>query len=295
MAIQPSIAGPGALLGHSIRVAPSLAVLVLLTAVVLAVVYAYQPPLPQTMVFAFLPWVVTGSFLAVMTVSGAYPAYLLPVFTYPGVYLLAVFLPGLVWMVLLNVSVSRRGLPAYHHYIGTMGVGAMTVLWAVLTFHDGTGRLEWMLLLLVVPLTALLAAGLVSITIGLWSPDFVEYTAITGGFVLFGSLVYGIATTTHVAVDGVSAHTVVSAAVLDVARTIAATLLANTGVVVDPTHVWAWLFLASATVGGILVATQLSRFAADRPRTVHVIHGFVGIVAFTIGFNHLLLLAVTGP
>lgn len=288
MAVPTSVAGSGSLPGDAVEIAPSLALLFLLTCVVVAVIYAYQPPLPQTIVFAFVPWIVTGSILDVLASGGQYPPYLVPLFTGPGAYLTAIFVPGLAWVVMLNLAVSRRELPAYHHYIGAMGIGAMAILWSAMILHLGASHLTRMLVLVVVPLVALLATGLISLSIGFWSPDFLDYTAITGGFAVFGALVHGIATTTNVAVNGAAAHTVFSATVLE----IVAVGAPGGALGVDVTHLWVWLFLVANIGVGIHVATSLARYADSSPRTVHAMLGVVGSVGFALGFDHLLALVV---
>lgn len=288
MAIWTLIAGPGATLADAVQVTPSFVVLLLLTGIVLSLLYAYQPPLPQTMAFAFVPWIVTASFLDVLATDGQYSSYLEPLFTVPGAYLVAVVIPGFVWIAMLNGSVSKRALPAYHHYIGTMGLGALAILGAALIVHVGTADLSRMLVLVVVPLTALLAAGLISLTIGLWSPDFVEYTAFAGGFALFGALVNGIATTTSVAAKGATAHTAFSTIVRDVVAVSVPNGVAGFGV----TQLWVWVFLLANVAIGIHVATQLAPYADKSPRAVNAMLGIVGVVGFTLGFNQLLVVVV---
>jgi uncharacterized membrane protein len=271
-----------------VSLAPSLVVLVLLTVVVLSVIYAYQPPLPQSMALAFVPWVVAGSLLSVLATGGRYPDYLEPLFGTPGAYLLALFVPGLAWVAILNLSVSRSELPAYHHYLGTMGTGATVVLWSALLLDAGVPPLSRLLVLVVVPLVALLATGAIALTIGFWSPDFIDYAWIVGSFTLFGLLVNGIATTASVAVRGASGHTPFSATVRDVV-----TALAPGGVAgVDPTHLWVWLFLLANVAIGIHVATSLAPYADRSPRAVNVMLGSVGVLGFALGFNRLLVLVV---
>jgi len=288
MAIQLSIAGADALPAGALQISPALVVLLLLTAIVVAVIYAYQPPLPQTMAVAFVPWIVTGAILSVVAAHGQYPTYLEPVFTEPGAYITAMFVPGVVWAAMLNLSVSRRALPAYHQYIGTMGVGAMAILWAALIIEVGSSRLTMMLVLVVVPVMALLATGLIALSIGFWSPDFVDYAAITGGFAVFGALVNGIATATNFAVLGDGAHTAFSSAVRGIVLAVA-----PGGVVgVDATHLWVWLFLVANVAIGVHVATRLAPYAETSPRAVNAMLGFVGAVGFALGFDRLLVLVV---
>lgn len=288
MAIPPLIAGTSASLADALPVAPSLVLLLLLTAAVASLIYAYQPPLPQTAAFAFLPWIVSASILNVLATSGGYPPYLVPLFSEPGAYLTATFVPGLVWVAMLNASVSRRELPAYHHYIATMGVGAMAVLWFALVLQVGATDVTRLLMLVIVPVVCLLATGLIALSIGFWSPDFVEHTPFAGGFVIFAALVYGVATVASVAMAGATAHTPVSATVRD----LVAVGLADGVAGVDVTHLWVWLFLVINVAVGIHVATRLAPYAAESPRAVNAMLGTVGVVGFGLGFNHLLLVVV---
>ena len=288
MPAPPLLAAAGAPLTDGVTFSPGLVVLALLTGVVAAVIYAYQPPLPQTMALAFLPWIVSGSLLSVLATGGRYPAPLQSVLGAPGAYLLALFLPGLAWVAILNLAVSRSELPAYHHYVGTMGTGAMVVLWSALLLEAGVPPLSRLLLLLVVPLIAVLATGAIALTIGLWSPDFVDYAWLTGSFVVFGLLVNGIATTASVAVRGASGHTPFSATVRDVVAVLAPGGVAS----VDPTHLWVWLFLLANVAVGIHVATRLAPYADASPRAVNAMLGCVGVLGFALGFDRLLVLVV---
>lgn len=288
MVVPLLVPWPGDLPTDAVSFTPSLVVLVLLTCVVIAVIYAYQPPLPQSMALAFLPWIVSGSLLSVLATNGGYPAYLLPLFGTPGAYFVALFVPGLAWVAILNLSVSRGELPAYHHYIGAMGVGAVAILWSALLVHAGTPPLSRLLVLVVVPLVALLATGVIALTIGFWSPDFVDYATITGSFTLFGLLVNGIATTASVAIRGSPGHTPFSASVRDVVS-----ILAPGGVAgVDATHLWVWLFLLANVAIGIHVATRLAPYADTSPRAVNAMLGFVGALGFALGFDRLLVMVV---
>lgn len=278
----------GALTEAVLHLPPTLVVLVLLTGAVFALIYAYQPPIPQTAVFAFVPWIVAGALLPVLATDGRYPDYFLPLVRAPGAYLIAVFLPGLAWVAMLNLSVSRRGLPAYHHYVGAMGTGAMAILWCVLLLQSGTDILSRLAVLVVVPNVALFATGLISLSIWFWSPDFADYTPVVGGFVLFGVLVYGIATTLAIAIEGAAAHTLFSATVRDVVAVTAPGGLAG----VDVSHLWVWVFLLANAAIGIHVATQLAPYADESPHAVNTMLGIVGLAGFALGIDRLLLLVV---
>jgi len=288
MAVFPAVAGPSALLGAVTNVPPSLAILVLLSGVVVALIYAYQPPLPQTLAFAFLPWVVTGSFLNLLASNGGYPSYLVPLLSGPGAYLTALFVPGLAWAAMLNVSVSGRKLPAYHQYIGTMGAGVVVVLVPVMLLVVEARNLSLLLVLVVVPLVSLFCTGLIAIFVGYWSPDFVEYAAIAGGFAVFGALVNGISTTMSVAVNGQAALTPGGTLVRDVVLASVPQGVAG----LDVAQVWAAAFILVNVAIGVLVATQLARVANDRPRTVYGLLGLFGSVGFVLGFNQLLAVVV---
>ena len=288
MALPPPVTGPGALVADVLSAPPSLVVLALATFVVLALIYAHQPPLPQAMVFAFIPWLVAGAILDVVVTGAGYPGYLVPLLTGPGAYLTAVFLPGLAWAAMLDFSGSRRALPAYHHYVGTMGAGAMVILWAAMLLQVDATDLSRLLLLLIVPVVALLATGLISLTIGLWSPDFLDYTAAVGAFVVFGTLLNGIATATRVAATGATGHTTFSANVRAIVAALAPAGVAG----VDLAHLWVPVFLLANVAIGIHVVTRLAPYADESPRAVNAMLGAVGVLAFGLGFDRLLLLVV---
>lgn len=282
-------AQPGALPLEAFPFPPGLAIALLLAAVVGALIYAHQPPVPQTMAIAFLPWVVAGSLLHVVAVNGQYPPYLVPLVTVPGAYLTALLVPGVVWSAILNVSLSRRALPAYHHYIGTMGTGVAVVLWIVLLVDGSIVGLSRLLLLLIVPLVAFLAAGLVSLFVGLWSPDFVMLTPYAGGFVVLAALVNGVASALAAVAGGSAAHTIATTAALELVLRYAPGGLGP----IDVSLLWVSLFLVSNVLLGVAVATGLARHASARPRAVHSLLGLVGVVWFGLGFNRLLVAVVS--
>ena len=288
MAVSPPLAASGALPAWAVSIPPSLVVLALGTFVVLAVIYAYQPPLPQAMVFAFLPWLVSGAILDVVVTEAGYPGYLVPLLTGPGAYLTAVFLPGLAWAAMLDFSGSRGTPPAYHHYVGTMGTGVMVILWAVMLLHVDVSQLSRLLVVVIVPIVALLASGLISLTIGLWSPDFLDYTAAVGAFVVFGTLLNGISTATRVAATGADGHTPFSATVSSIVVALAPGGIAG----VDVAHLWVPAFLLANVAIGIHVVTRLAPYADRSPRAVNAMLGGVGVVAFTLGFDRLLAMVV---
>lgn len=269
-----------------VPVPPGLVVAFLLAVIVCALLYAHQPPVPQTMAIAFLPWVAAGSLVHVLATGGGYPSTLVPLVTVPGAYLTALLVPGIAWSALLNVSVSRRALPAYHHYIGTMGAGVVLVLWLALLLTGEAAGLPRMLVLLMVPVVSFLAAGLISFLVGLWSPDFIEHTPFVGGFVILASLVNAISTA--MGVVGGRAHTVATSAALDVVVRYASGGLGP----LDESLLWVSLFLAANALVGVAVATGLARFADVRPRTVYSLLGVVGVVWFALGFNRLIVVVV---
>lgn len=288
MAIPLSIAGPGALLGTLLALPPSLVLLAMLTVAVVAVIYAYQPPLPQTTVFAFLAWVVVGSLLNALAAGSQYPPALRPLVTGPGAYLTAIFVPGVVWMALLNLAVTRRGLPPYHHYLTTMGLGVVLVLGGAVLVDAGPTDVKRLLVLVAVPLIALLATGIVSFSIALWAPDFIDYTAISGAFVVFGAFVYGIGTAAGATLGGTPGYTPFPQTIRSLVQGSLPNGMAGVGVA----HLWVWALLLASLAVGIPIATQLAPYADTRPRSVQVLHSLVGVVGFALGFNHLLALVV---
>lgn len=273
-----------------VALTPSLVVLLLLTVAMFAIVYAYQPPFPQTAAVGFLPWVVVGALLTLLGGAAAYPTYLRPLVTTPGSYLLAAFVPGLAWVAILNLSVARSAQPPFHHYLGVMGLGATAVLLGALLVDAGSAVLPGLVAVFVVFNVALLSTGLISMTIWFWSPDFVDYTQVVGGFAIFGALVHGISTAAAVAVEGGAgmAYVLVSGAVRRALELAAPGGLAGVG----GTHLAVVAFLVLNVAVGIHLATQLAPYADRSPRAVNAMLGLVGIGGVAIGVNRLLVVLV---
>ena len=212
-----------------------------------------------------------------------YPTYLRPILGGPSAYIATLAVPGLAWTAMLNLSASPREVPAYHHYIGAMGVGVTVVMSALFILHVGITSLSQLLILLFVPMIAFLATGPIAFSIAYWSPDFVVNTRIMGSFVIFGWLVNGISTVTNFVMTGAEGHSAFSFYIRDIVVTLAPQGLAG----VEPTLLWVWVFLLANMAIGIHVATQLAPYANTDAQTVHAMQGVVGLVGFSLGLNSL--------
>jgi len=268
--------------------APSLVGLLLFALVVAVGIYRHEPPLPQTAVWGLFPWIVAGSSLRILASVVQYPPYLRPLFATPWAYLTTIVIAGLVWLSILVFATSRREVSTAHYYIGTMGTGATVAVWIALVPHLGELSLSRILVYLVLLSVTFLASIGITISVGLWSVNVVQYAVITGGFVIFGALVRGTATVANIVINGPAAHTTVSAEVHDVA----ATILQYGWVNLDGTFLWTWLLLIAYVGVAILIASRVAPYASTRPRAVHTVLGIVGGVGVVTGFNDFVLVVV---
>lgn len=288
MAATSSMPGPLAPFLEPVLTSPQTVVLLLLIGVVAVLIYAHQPPLPQTAVLAFVPWLVSGAILTVLAGSLGYPPALHPVFVGLGAYLTALAVPAIAWLAMLAIPAASAAVPAYHHYLGAMGTGTMLVLAIALVTNAGDASLTTVAVLLFVPILALFATGIIGYTAVFWAPDFGLYTAITGGFAIFGWLVNALSTVLGVGMTGTAAHTPFSTTVRDIVLV----TLPNGVAGLTATQLWASLFVLANVAIGIHVATQLAPYAEDGPRAVRAMQGGVGVLGFVLGVNTLVPLVV---
>jgi uncharacterized membrane protein len=187
------------------------ALLVVGTAVVLALLYAIQPPVTQRTVLAFIPWIISGSALHVFYLLGEsfnaqiYPQLLEPFFAAPAVYLTTFVGMGAIWVLSsiigMGAQSSTESGDKVAQYLGAMGIGVMLPLVA-LVFWQGqdpaVGPMEPVFPLVGIIVTMVLTF-VVYILIGTWRTHIIAEARLAGALVIFAHMLDGI--TTAIGVD----------------------------------------------------------------------------------------------
>lgn len=288
MAVTPGITGPLQAADPTLWSTPSLLILALLTVAIVVIAYAKQPPIPETIVLAIVPWAIAGSVLSVIASQVAYPAYLEPALVRGGGYLIAIAIPGAAMIAMLDLGTATRSVPAYPAYIGALGVGTTTALLVALVLGTGETSLSRILVPLFVGIIALFGTAAVALSIAYLSPDFIVNTRLSGGFVVFGWLIYGMATVTSLTVYGERAHTVFSSTI----QTLVITVFPEGVAGVSPTHLWVWVFILANIAIGVHVAIQLAPLVDRNPHRVYTLQSIIGLAGLVLGLNRLVPLMV---
>lgn len=148
-------------------------------------------PLSRRTVLAAGPWTVAAAGVVVAARSGAYAGATTPVTT-PSLLLAVGVLALGSWILLVRVAVVR-GMPFRERYLAAAGTGAVVVVFGGLLGHveDVTAtRFVW---LAIVPVAAVLLAGLGYFALGLVYTDAVVAFRLAGLFALAAVVFDGVA------------------------------------------------------------------------------------------------------
>lgn len=259
------------------------ALLVVGTAVVLALLYAVQPPVTQQTVLAFVPWMVSGSALHVFYQLGElyqvqiYPPVVAPLFSAPAVYLTTFIAMGAVWVFSTIVGIRSRssisGSEKVSQYLGALGLGVMIALSSLLIWHGldpAVGPLEPILPLVGIIVT-MVATFVVYILIGTWRTHVIAQARLVGALVLFAHLLDGITTAIGADILHVNERSVLSARIMEFAAELPTEPFLGSG----------WLFVVVKMLLAALIVIGFADYVREEPTRGNLF--FALIVALGIG------------
>jgi uncharacterized membrane protein len=253
------------------------------TAVVLALLYAVQPPVTQRTVLAFVPWMVSGAALHVFYQLGElfqvriYPELVKPLFSAPAVYLTTFVGMGAIWVISsiigLGLQSSVSGGDKVARYLGAMGIGVMLPL-VGLTFWQGldpaVGPMEPVLPLVGIIITMVLTF-VVYILIGAWRTYIIAEARIVGALVLFAHLLDGITTAIGQDIIGFEERSVLSARIMEFAAGLPTAQYLGSG----------WLFVVVKMLLASLIVIGFADYVSEEPTRGNLF--FAVIVALGVG------------
>lgn len=268
----------------------SQALLAITLAVIILVLYTYQPRVTQQAVLASIPWLLVGATLPLIQTYATYPRLVAAIFRQPWSYLFAIAIPGIMWLMLFDLSVGTRAEDHYPAYLGMTGIGTSFALVTFLILAAPATDITRLAVGVLVPLVALLGAIVIVFSFGFWHPDLVAYADRAAGFVVFGSLIHGTATIINVTATGQASHTWLSTAVFDLVTR--HSLGAALGLL--PLTTWAWLFLWIKIAIALIVVTKLGDFVNEAPTAVYSLAGIFGAITLAPGLSGLLIVLFGG-
>lgn len=267
-----------------ISFAPTHILLLLITGLLVILLYTYEPPITQTTILAFVPWIIVAAFLPLLPRFSGYPPYVVDLLTTPWAFFTAFVVPGLAWIILIDLTVGRPDDTHHPAYIATLGLGTAFILVNfVLTTH-GPPSIHHLAFLLLIPLLALLGAIGITIACGLWHPDLLAYADKLAGFLIFGSLLDGAATIAGISLTDPTAHSWLSQTILGVITQYS--LAAIIGLSLD--LLWATSFITAKIAVAVAIAAILATYAKSKSAIVYPILGVVGAIPLAHGLATLI-------
>lgn len=252
-------------------------------AVVLAVLYAVQPPVTQRTVLAFVPWMVSGAALHVFYQIGElyqvqiYPPIAKPLFSAPAVYLTTFVGMGGVWIISSIIGLSSQssvsGGDSVSKYLGALGLGVMISL-VGLVFWQGldpaVGPMEPVLPLVGI-ITTMVVTFVVYILLGTWRTHIIAQARLVGALVLFAHLLDGITTAIGQDIIGFEERSVLSARIMEFAAGLPTAQYLGSG----------WLFVVVKMLLAVLIVVGFADYVSEEPTRGNLF--FAVIIALGIG------------
>lgn len=269
----PLPSGPGSLVIGSVLVA--------------ALLFYRRPPVTWSVLYALVPWLFAGSALYVLLLIDAYPPETAARLSMPGAYLAPFLLAGLAWVLLLELLPEGRVQGEIDRYLGAMGIGAVAVLFPVVVLAGGTVEFSRLVWLFTVPIVAGVVALVVVVLFGLWHPDAAAYAGFSGGLLVFGHMLDGLATVVGIMQFGTVDHTALSGFIQRTVET--APTVAQFGL--DQQVVWPSLFVWTRLLLAIAIVGILAPYVRSRPTSGNVVVGLTAAAGLAPGMVVLLLIA----
>ncbi|MFB6309225.1 MAG: DUF63 family protein [Haloarculaceae archaeon] len=254
------------------------------TGVVVALLYAIEPPVGQTTAVALAPWMALGGGLHALHQIGAYPDLYRPLFGTPAVYLTLFVLAGFVWILLALVATVRGRMQNLDRNLGLVGLAILSVLVVVVVRRGvaaGTLALAWPAISVVV---ATLVAAVTVLLVSLWrTPVFVR-TRLVGPLVVFAHALDGVTTAVGADVLGVTERTPIPRAIMEFAASLPTAQYVGVG----------WLFVLVKLAVASAVVVLMARYVEEDPAEGSLLMALIAAVGLGPATNNLLLFMLGG-
>jgi len=266
-----------------------LALLLSGTAILAALLYAFQPQFTQRTVLAMVPWVVVGAALHVFYQmdevfrNGLYPGWAEPFFAAPAVYLTTFIAMGTVWLV--ASLLARQSASELHdrvaNYLAVIGGGIMLVLLGLLGWQATAPAIGPPRLVLPVVglLLSLAVAFVVYVLLGAWRTYVIAEARTLGGLVLFAHVFDGITTAIGVDLLGVGERSYLPRLIIDFAADLPTAPYLGT----------AWLFVVVKTLLAVLLVVTFADYVSDYPRRGNLLFAALAFVGLGPALNNFFL------
>ncbi|MEF8856295.1 MAG: DUF63 family protein [Haloplanus sp.] len=237
-----------------------------------------RPPVTETTVLAFTPWMVLGSTLHVLYVLDALPAVLRPLTGTPAVYLTVAVVAGATWL-----GADAAPIREHHRFLATVGV-VMLVPVVAAALGVGAGRRSLRLLpSIAILVVAAVVAAVTWVLLRRVRPE-VAVTGRVGVLAVVGHALDAVSTAVGVDLLGFGERTPLSALIIEFAASLPTDPLIGSG--------WLFVLVKLAVAGAVVVV--LTETVREAPTQGRLLLGFVAAVGLGPGAHNVLLFAVAG-
>ncbi|KYH26491.1 hypothetical protein HAPAU_15890 [Halalkalicoccus paucihalophilus] len=256
--------------GFSLPSIPYLLALLAASAAVAAALWRRRPPIRETTVLAFVPWMVAGAAAHVLEVIDAVPPTLAPLFGTPSVYVSTFVLAGAIWAVTDDRILATAGtLAALLAVAAAFAVG----------YTRGTITPVW-------PLVALACS--IALAAGTWGlfrravPGVAATTGAAGALVVLAHALDGVSTAVGIDVLEVTERSPLPRAIMEFAETLPTSEAIGVG----------WLFVLVKLTLACGIVWLMAEYVEDEPSEGYLLLALIAAVGFGPGVHNLLLFAV---
>jgi uncharacterized membrane protein len=260
------------------------------TGFVIALLLAAKPPISQTTVLSFAPWIVVGAVLHVFYQLGVtlkqplYPDPIEPLFSAPAVYFTVFILMALIWavstMFMTSPDAARIG-----QYLSGLGLGTMAPLIALLLWRGtdpGVRPMEP-----VFPVAGLLLAlggtFLISLAIGFWRTNMFRKVRYVGPLVLFAHLFDGITTAIGVDLLDATERSAIPQMIIEVGADLPTASAIGSG----------WLFVLVKLLVAAAIVLLFADYVNEEPVEANLLMGLIVAVGLGPGTYNFFLFVLS--
>jgi len=272
--------------GLAVPPLPYVAVLVVFTVALVALLVALEPPVTQRQVVAFVPWIATGGILHAFHQLGVYPSSVAPFFGAPAVYVTTFVLTGAIWLVSAFLATVNDRPERIARDLVAIGSGVLVTLvgfayWQAAGLVESTVPFAW-------PVVGVLGGLVITAPayylLTIWQTSAVAKVGYGGVAVVYAHALDGFSTALGVDVLGVGERTPIPARIMEFAADLPTAQYIGQG----------WLFVVVKLLLAMAIVLALDEYVDEEPTQGNLLLTFVAAVGLGPAANNLTLFLLGG-
>lgn len=249
---------------------------------VIWLLYTVRPPITDSTVMAFTPWIATGSVLHVLYQQPAFFKVVRPFFGTPMVYLTTAILAGAVWFFAEVIAQMRDERASVDRLLAFVGTGVL-ITFTAFSLYIGSelGTIRPFFPVIGIALSAM-GAGFAWIGLSLTFTESAAVTGRTGAIVVFAHVLDGVSTAIGVDFMGVGERTPMSRIILEYSAQLPTAEVIGVG----------WLFLLVKLLLALFIVVAFREYVESSPAQARLVLLLVAALGLGPGAHNMLLFTV---